>query len=141
MEFAGKMYGLWLATPGNFPAPSNLFSYASYVTGRETPVDRLPLDLANGVWKKVHYYTRRGPSVHGAMHSNGYVDAIVMNKEIANWLRDSPKVALHLMNNLDGIKEAHVWLEQAVNGEVPLGKQVVQPAPAVVQPSTYLAKS
>lgn len=136
MELAGKRYGLYLAQPGVFTQPSPLFSHVSYVTGKVVQPHKLVQDLADGVWKRVHYYTFRGPSVHGAMHKNGYLDAIAMNREIVSWLRDSPKVSTHLMNDFGSLVATKTWLTQVMQGEVQPGKHLVSlPASPSLQPS------
>ena len=121
MELSGKRYGLHLA--GNFTPPSRLFTYVSYITGRSVPPQKLPHDMADGVWNPVNYYTFRGPSVHGAMCKGGYLDTIVMNKEITKWLRDSRKIATHLMNDFESLIATKAWIMQAIHGQVQQGKQ------------------
>lgn len=125
MELAGKRFGLYLLGDGIVTYPSPLLKHVSYVTGHVTPSNKLVEEMARGVWNPVYFYTLRGPSVHGAAHKSGFYDMVVMNQEIVNWLRDSRKVATHLMNDLASIAATRTWLMRVINGEVQPGKQLV----------------
>ena len=145
MELVGKRYGLYLAGNGVFTPPSSLLTHASYVTGKVVHPTKLIRDIADGVWQPVFFYTFRGPSVHGAMHRSGYYDAIVLNTEVKNWLRDSNKVATHVTNDLPTMAGTYAWLIQVMKGELHPGKQpaISEPAAPSLQPSRsipYLAQ-
>ncbi len=144
MELAGGRYGIYLAGKGVFTPPSPLLTHASYVTGKVVRPAKLVTDIAQGVWQPVFFYTARGPSVHGAMHRNGYHDVIVLNSEVRNWLRDSPKVATHLMNDLASMAGTYNWLMQVMKGDVQPGKQLTtvpaSPSPQLSRSSPYLAQ-
>ncbi|MBI2176382.1 hypothetical protein HYU40_03495 [Candidatus Woesearchaeota archaeon] len=56
-----------------------------------------------------------------------------MNKEIANWLRDSTKVATHLMNDFESLVATKAWMMQVMKGELQLGKQHIT-TPAIPSP-------
>ncbi|MBI2142894.1 hypothetical protein HYU20_00950 [Candidatus Woesearchaeota archaeon] len=138
MELPGKRYGLYLAGNDVFTPPSPMLTHASYVTGQVLRPAQLVKDMADGVWQPVYFYTFRGPSVHGAMHRNGYYDLIVLNAEVRNWLRDSTKVATHLTNDVVSMAGTYAWLMQAINGEVQQGKQ---PVTAQAAPSPQVSRS
>ena len=141
MELAGRRYGLYMSGDGNFTPPSPVLTHASYVTGQVLRPENIINDLADGVWKPVYFYTSRGPSIHGAMHRNGYYDLVVLNNEVGSWLRDSNKVAAHFTNDLTTMAVTYAWMMQAIKGEVRPGKEPAEPVSVPAAPSQQLSRS
>lgn len=146
MEAFGKMFGTYMADPKNIGEPSPLLQYVSNVTGRVIlpRADAMGQDLASGVWKAVRIYTPYLPSVHGTAHKNGFLDAIVFNQELVNWLRPSGKVATHLATDFATLGEKKTWLMRVIKGEVRPGKaphinEPAAPSPQLLRKPIYQA--
>lgn len=136
-------YGRFLDETGALGNPYPLFRHVSYVSGTEVSISGQKQDLIDGVWWPVHYFTFRGPSVHGATYKSGFRNVVVWAKELVNWLDYSNNVRPHFARDLAGLAVVKEELMNVVDGTVHAGKlKAIQPTPSLqVQHDTpYLAQ-